>query len=836
MTYSFTQNQWGEKYIEELNRNDFSAIQSAEFFDRVFSFDLATENTCFVVCGSDSGLLLSWIRKQTIGRGSHIAVIENDEVYDAVAPLYRGILAQNEPVSQKISASPFGSQLSLHKYSQWQEEVLSHPENNWLIGGSTEVLESHASSADYARIYMPMWRSIKLSVKERILQIQSKFTNSTLTEMQFRNASDNSLSLKSSKTFGCEKTAVVLGGGPSIDLHLPWIEEHREQLFVIAVSRISGKLIERDFTPDLVVSVDPYDFSYEVCKPGLLWTNVPLAHNYHVSSKLMQQWQSATFCMGKRFPWQDVTQLEGNIPASGPTVGHTATIIAHQLGFSQILLTGIDLCFDSSASTHASGSPETMIQSMPSLCDAQVETYAGKMAGTSIELKNYVLDLEKYGAHANRDTTVIFNLNENAARCASIPYVDFKEVTLPTKKPELIDHIGSLKPSMTASDIEWLEKEFKRAALQFEKIRALCKDAKRFVEKIYTASDSVKNNNYTTKLTKLRKSLDSDYTNHLQAIIYYKQLQLSRANTPIEFEEMTPQELVSWGQQYYDIIDSGAKDMLMYIKQHAPRTQLRLLELKPEVDIRNLMQGWREDDTPGRLFRWKNHYWHTVKAEDRAWVQRTIGKLRSTLNTPTDLVAEKLLSSNEDIAKTVKSLVFLHQNQKREELESIESRLNSTQWPYAAIKPFTMGLISQLDETAIDAIAWFQATIDICSSKLEDGSVTIDSMHRLIEECLVRMTQCFLQIEDHKSALDTLGMLCEMLPSYIISYAKMLKLHGQGEFAVELLQSYTQLYPANKEAQYILDSIIESQNTKKPEENPAYVRKIAGALQAIMGN
>lgn len=835
MTYSFTQNKWGEKYIEELNRNDFSAMPSADFFDRIFSFDFIAENTCFVVSGSDSGLLLSWIRKQPLGRGSHVAVIEHDTVYEAVAPLYRGLLDNKTPSAKDSSDNPFGSTLSLHKFSQWEKELLNHPKNMWLSSGSIVILESHASSADYAHCYMTMHRSLKLTVRERILQVQSTFTNATLTEMQFRNASDSHLGLKSSKTFGNGKTAVVLGGGPSIDQHLPWVEANREKLFVIAVSRISGKLINRNFTPDLVVSVDPYDFSYEVCKPGLLWTDVPLAYNYHVSSKLLQQWQSAAFCMGQRFPWQNLTQLEGLIPASGPTVGHTATLIASQLGFTQILLTGIDLCFDTTASTHASDSPEQMIQSMPSLCDSQVKTYTGRMAGTSVALKNYVIELEKYGARINKDETLLFNLSENAAFCPSIPHLDFNNVTLPTKKPEFIDHVGTLKPCTVASDQQGLDREFKRATLQFEKIRSLCKDAKRFVEKIHSASGG-SNNTYATKLTKLRKSLENDFTDHLQAIIYYKKRELSRINTPIEFESMTPKELITWGQSYYHVIDNGAKDMLLYIKQHAPRTQLRLQELEPEVDIRALMQRWREDGTPGRLFRWKNHYWHTVKAEDRAWVQRTIGKLRSTLNTPTNLVSEKLLVNNDDNINTVKSLVFLHQNQKREELESIESRLDASLWPYSAIKPFSMGLINQLDENVPAAIASFQSTIDVCSHKLEDGSTTIDSMQRLIEECLVRMTQCFLQMEDHKSALDTLGILCEMLPTYIISYAKMLKLHGQNEFAVELLQSYTELYPANKEAQYILDGIIENQNSKKPENNPVYIKKITGALQAIMGN
>ncbi|CAN0494307.1 unnamed protein product, partial [Hapterophycus canaliculatus] len=69
------------------------------------------------------------------------------------------------------------------------------------------------------------------------------------------------------------------------------------------------------------------------------------------------------------------------------------------------------------------------------------------------------------------------------------------------------------------------------------------------------------------------------------------------------------------------------------------------------------------------------------------------------------------------------------------------------------------------------------------------------------------MTQCCIAGEDYESALESLGMLCEMLPSYVVSYAKMLNLCGQRDFAIELLESYIELYPSNKKARFVLEGL-----------------------------
>ena len=106
MDYIFSENQWGEKYLEDINRNDFSNTRSTELFKQIFDFDLQEENHLFIVSGSDSGLLLPWLGQQKIGRGSHVAVIELDDVYALVAPEYRGLLSNDRGNKANIPKLP----------------------------------------------------------------------------------------------------------------------------------------------------------------------------------------------------------------------------------------------------------------------------------------------------------------------------------------------------------------------------------------------------------------------------------------------------------------------------------------------------------------------------------------------------------------------------------------------------------------------------------------------------------------------------------------------------------------------------------------------------------
>lgn len=836
MQYEFDTSQWNEQYIEEINNHDFIKMKSDDFFEKILDFPLENENTLFIVVGSDSGLLLPWLVKQPLGRGSKIIVIEHDDVYPLVSSKYRGLLSTEADTENSIKS------LSLYSHSQWQEDIKQSVDSSFLLAGKLAVVESHASSADYSRLYMPIHKSVMESSQELVSRASLSSNHLEFTTQQFKNLLDNTTPLKRSLSFGQNKTAIILGGGPSIDLHIDWVVSNRDMLFILAVSRVAPKLIKHDIKPDALVSVDPNDLGYEMCKQAVLWTDVPLLYNFHVSPMLLQQWQGPVLYMGKRLPWDDEKALEGCIAASGPTVSHAATFAASQLGFSTILMTGVDLCYTESGVSHTADSPEQYIRQMPSFCSHVVETYSGRKAATNRQMYHGFQEMQELGKHVNRHTAVLFNLHEEAAKCLSIPHMSIDNVELNEKKPQISDHIGKPIYFLTTVQIDAIEKELKVAKHAFSKMRALCKSAKSQIKEISGGSQQSANSKNSIKLTKIRKQIENTYSNFLGAIIYTNSIAFNKTKLPTDFSDMSQEEIYKWGNQYYTLIEQGAKQMSGFIDSVAPKVQLRRDEINPDISIRDIAKLWREDGTPGRILRWKAAHAHRLAGSDKAWVQRAVGKYRSTLNDSHKQVGARMESDYNKLQSMLRSIEFFNSNKKINELKAIEPRMAIDDWPYCALHPYICGLIVDLQGNRSEACANYQQAIDICSNILSSEPDKLHEMQRLIEECLVKMTQCYLDIGEPHSAVTTLGLLCEMLPSYVVSYAKMLNLVGEHKYAIELLESYVELYPTNKKASFLLSTLqsdVQEQtptdNNANPEDNQQYVQSINGAMQAIMG-
>ena len=832
MSYSFSENTWGEKFIEEVNRADFITSPSRDLFEQKFDFQLQEENCLFILSGSDSGLLIPWLHRQRIGRGSRLVVVEPDEVYKLVAPAYRGTLG-NGSMDDAIGLQ---SCITLHRQSSWQHEVFNGSDEAWITGGSIRVLESNASVADYSRLYTSMHRAIVKAAEERVFEVSSVLNRDSFSKMQFRNAVDSIEPFRCNLEFGQGKTAVVLGGGPSLDKHLDWIKKNRSKLFVLAVSRISNKLLKEELKPDLVVSVDPQDASYDLSKQGVLWTDVPLVYNYHVSYKLLQQWQGPSFYLGRRLPWHNIEKLQNFVPASGPTVSHTAVSVASHLGFSQVLITGVDLCYSLSASTHAGDSPEQTIRKMPSLCNAQVKTYSGRIAGSSILLKNSVGALNEIGIALKKQNMMLFNLSEDAAFCAAVPHLAITDVILPDKKPQLSDYLNVDVRAITTQELKELETEFKLAKHIFAKISSMCTKAKTLVAQLHGRNSGGDKEKVSFKLAKLRKQIESEYPDYIGAVTYHYGIEFSRTNSPTDFNDMSAEELISWGQHYYRLVECSAGSLIKEIDAHAFRLQLRRDEQNPNTNVRELAKRWRDDETPGRILRWKRLNGARAKPEDRAWIQRNIGKFRASLNVQTAKTLQAYQSQNQDIINMLKSLVFLAQNENISELQAIEQRFDKKVWPYSALRLYTAGLVYCLRSEPTSAIGDLQSAINLCTVRMESHPDSLNSMKGLIEECLIKMNSCFIKLNDYKSALTTLGMLSEISPSYIVSYAKMLHLSGQNDSAIELLKYYVELYPNNRKAQFFLNKWLPvHEKAEIPNENPVYISKINDAIHAVMG-
>jgi len=500
-------------------------------------------------------------------------------------------------------------------------------------------------------------------------------------------------------------------------------------------------------------------------------------------------------------------------------------------------MTGVDLCYSNSALTHSSDSPERMIQQMPSLCDAQVKTYSGRIAGTNLIMKQGVDSLDELGQLINHQSPILINLSEEAAFCKSIPCKSAADIQLPDVKPHFSTHMDTECRHASLSELDELYAELKLARYKFIKIQQLCTKAKSWVMKMHSNDAELDAKKYSANLKKVRKELEDDFADYLIAITFDNAIDFDKTTMPTDFLDMTKKELIEWGCHYYNLVDRGAKDMVILIEDLYLRIQLRRDEHDNNVNVRDLAARWRTYGTPGRILLWKRLNWQRVAPKDRAWVQRAVGKFRSTLNETSRSTNEHLSERNKNIDNVMKSLVFLRQNHKHDELFSIYSNFDSSAWPYSALKEFTAGLVLELENNVPAAIGQFQASIDLCSQHLQDNNTTLSSTQRLIEECLVRMTQGFISQGDHQSALASLGMLCEILPSYVVSYAKILDSCGHKNFAIKLLTTFVELYPTHRKAQILLEELSPKTPFISADSNdPDYVKKISSAVKAIMGD
>jgi len=807
MSYFFQENQWGERYIESLNRHAFAGMPSAQYFDRYLDLNFSQDDTLFVIVGSDSGLLISHVIDMPLGRGSRIAFVEPDELFDFIKPELTSILGSDGFINSTRNAK----KISLHKESEWRSQLFGEADQNWLLAGQVCLLQSQACQVDYLQTYLAFFRNIRATIEECRVDAVARLGSKIFISTQLYNAADNIYPLRISPEFGKDRTAIILGGSPSLDLYIDWIVENREKLFVVAVSRLCAKLSELSLMPDLLISIDPFPFSYDVCKHGVLWKDVPLVSSFHVVPKLLQEWQGPKLYLGNRLPWNSEDNAIDVISANGPTVSHTAAVVASQLGFTTILLCGVDLCYGSNLNTHAKNSPESAFQKLPSMCDAQVETYSGRMAGTSAGLLHTCNSLEIIGQGVNEFADVLFNISEDAAKLDSIKYIDINDVTLPQDRPDFSNFLSNIRPIDYLDNLRQLSQQLHQAKKGFRLIRNTCKRAKSIIVSIYANQKHKKSTLGSTGLDQLDKIMEKNAGIYINTIRQYASVDFYTLRKPSGFDEMQPDEMEAWIGEYYKIISTAAKDFLRMIENLEKRIEIRKHEYSEHPDIKSLLHTWTEENSQGRVLSIGHQLSLTATDRDRELLKEASRHFVQFISeTNTDAV-KQLKSLNEDINNCMRSLIFLFNNKSKVELESLSRNLHdATEWPYNALYLFTLALTAELDRDYNQALTKFNSVIDLCTQRLESGDDSLLSMQRIIEESLVRMTQINITIGNHDSACTTLGTLCEMLPQYIMSYASLLKLTGNSSSAIELLDFYIENYPENWRAAVLKADIYQS--------------------------
>ena len=793
--HSFTTSVHGERYLHEVNRDAFASRPSPDAFERRFDAELDGADTLHVVVGTDSGLLARWVAGRDLGEGSRVLFVELDEYRDdvlealggpgdGVAP---GTAPDTAPELSPDVVSIVAPGVSLCAARDVEAAVAGHDPGRYLYAGRVLVLESLGCAAGYAPGYGILARRVRGFVGELVHAAGLRVGTRSFVDAQLRNVADNRRPAAGIGRVGDGATAVVLGGGPSLDDHLDWVLEHRDRLFVIAVSRIAERLASAGLVPDVVVAVDPQDILFDVSKAWLARADVPLVSSYHVCPILLQQWRGPTLYTGRALPWESTAIDDAdNLEALGSTVSHVALWLAHRWGFAQILLSGVDLCYAPGGATHASGSLESLCETLPAHYDAQVTTYAGRRAGTAMPLKLGRDELERMGAAIAAAGGSLVNLAPDAARVDSIAHRCTADVELGGPRPVL-----ELAPDAADAGVhlDAVRRELLAARRAFAGIRRLCTEANRRLDGLHGRRGRVPDYRHKKKLDALQRSLDKRHARWMRLIGRYGAHDFARIVGPRGFETMTDDELERWGRDYYRVVDDNAARLLERVRDALERVRHRRLEADDAAgSVEALVDYWRTDRTLGRvalalepppagLDDGAREAIAAARREHGAELARTDTGYR-----------EAHAKHQLDPARLLATIALLVEEDDAEDLGRVRDGLVSMGEPWAPFAEWAAGRCAELESDADGALEHYRRLIERHASLREAGEAVPVGAERLLEDVLIRTVHLQLAGGDGESALEGLSILTALSPGYVPKRAALLALLGRRDEAAGLLQ------------------------------------------------
>lgn len=773
----FSQNQFGENYIYQVNRNTFSKIDSETRYRQAYAEALFHSNHLYVIAGSDSGLLIRYLQSRDLPEGSRYVLVELPEV-----------LAM---IQAEINLDELSSSIAVVEYENLWSQLEAFSFNDYVYLQAVELKQSFAAMDAFLFEYRELHNLIDRGLRERIYQLETNLGTSAFIEAQLENIAENQVPAKVLKGTFKGKTAVVLGGGPSLDDILPWVIENSDKVAVLAVSRISRLLLEKNVTPHLVFSVDPFDVSFDVSREMLqFWDKALFVYSYHVSPLLLGQWSGRSVYLGPRLPWNSELN-EDNLGGAGPTVTNSAISVAVAMGFEQVILGGVDLCYGATGISHAQGSNES--QSGPRLSDTlTVPTNDGGTAETGAD---FALAIATMGVQAGAAVKIGCKIINPAPKAAVIDNVEYRplgDIAIAPLDDSPVAMVLALLPTVNVEtrslDYRTMLAEIERAERQLNKMRKLTGEALECNAGLFGRNGREANFKHKIRMDKIEKKLKQDFPEFEPLVKKYSIASFLKIVCPGSERKWSDEEIERVGQIYYEAYAEGIGKLLTHVTVARKKLTARLMEETSNPDLVVLAKQWREDKQPGRMLVWKHHhpaaycklsdkakalcaelekeFRDVMAATDTGHMQ----KVRSVRGL--DGVLGKILrlfSSRDDRGlQRLKEGLLIHPDRARAEPLSV------------LIDGFLAELAGHFDE----ALNFYQLLIEV-------------EFDPLTEEGLKRILTISLKNGDLENALLALECLANAVLTFKPQYAELLRLSGQLQNAADVLTDYLEIVPSD---------------------------------------
>ena len=346
-------------------------------------------------------------------------------------------LSERFPVSRIIALELYQDDINYLGQSEIIKDLKKNPQIIFCALNSLEhILSQNYIPAKYGDLKIIEQRAWVNENKDFIPQINSKLNktigiisadfsvqshfgkiwtsnilnNARLAEKVF-NESKNDFSLSNyfSKEI-LQKTAVIIAAGPTLDKTISIINK-RNNYFIIATDTAGSSLIKQNITPDVIVSIDGQNVSYNhfIEASSTLYA-FDLCANFSAAKHIADNGNQIFFfcsghplanainaCCGNAFP----TLFSG-----AGTVTITATDLAVKAGFKNILVLGADFSY-SNGKTYTKGTYlNTLYNKNSTLIDSTEKLFSKLMFRTELQksgntyttsiLEAYKTSFEKY--------------------------------------------------------------------------------------------------------------------------------------------------------------------------------------------------------------------------------------------------------------------------------------------------------------------------------------------------------------------------------------------------------------------------------------------------------
>lgn len=775
----FLVNSFGDKYLYEVSGTSFNQIGSAALYQSHFGDSLLQAARLYIIVGTDSGLLISYLRKQKRSENSRYLLVETLPILEHLR--LEGLLENLPEEIAVIGPEEFWNQAHSFKFQDYTYiEAVDFVEALCTVDGR-----------------LPGYRDLSSTIQKELQHaswsIRNNLGSMQFIERQLENLAENRNTGLFLKGQFSGKTAVLLAGGPSLDDFLPWVKENRENVVILAVSRISRQLLRHNLVPDFIFSIDPQTTSFDVSREMLeMWDQPIFIHAYHVTPLLLGQWRGRSIYLGPRFPWKSSENPE-NLGFNGPTVANMALSVGVEMGFKQVIFAGIDLCYGADGITHASGSNESVAG--PRLGDTlSVPTNDGDSAETGTDYAAAITILTEQAKQAKKQGCQFINPAPRAAKIDFVDHMPLADISIESLNCEVRSQICALLPSdgTQPRKIHYLStiKELDRADEQLKDIIRLSKEALLNNKRFFARTGN--NSKYKRRMDKIEERLNHDFSDLSVLVKQYGIRNFLKIVRPNTGDPNSAEEMEGLLRVYYQSYRESANKLRSLVQNARDRVQVRIEEDQPQPDFTHLATQWRRDSQPGRVLIWQVQQKQAKQQLDDPKVKNLFAELEAEFST---ILTETETGQMKKVRK-YRSLVGVRERA----LSYFRAK------DQIALERLSHGLAIHPDGANAELlgylVAGFRAEIDGYNEEALNHYQRLvgDTFNILTEEALKRILSISLQDNNFEFALLALECLANAAVVYKPKYAELLRILGRLQDAADVYTDYFEAVPSDLSA------------------------------------